>query len=116
MKRRTKLTPFAKIVIFALVFLGARYAYLHQNEILQTEFFNFSDSTVVEVDKDTLNVITENEYADEILNDTIDLLITRTDDLIRIQTSDTIVEIDQKDTLIYTVSEEKNIFGRIIFN
>ena len=114
MKRRTKLTPFAKIVILALVFLGARYAYLHQDEILEMEFLNQNDTTEVVINNDT--VIVENETVNEYLNDTIDLFIIQNENSIRIQTPDTIVEISSKDTLIYTVSEKDNIIGRIILN
>ena len=116
MKRPTKLTPFAKIVILALVFLGARYAYLHQNEILEMEVFNSKDTTEIVEDDAINNVVVKNENIPTTHKDTIDLFLTQKDNSIRIQTSDTIVEINKKDTLIYTVSEKENIIGRIILN
>ena len=112
MKRRTKLTPFAKIVILGLVFLGARYAYLHQDEILEMEFLKFEYIKEKVIKKDV--VVSEEKNA--IIKDTIDLFITQNDSTFRIQTSDTIVEINSKDTLIYTVSEKDNLIGRIILN
>ena len=116
MKRRTKLTPFAKIVILGLVFLGARYAYLHQDEILEMEIFNPKDTTETVVDIDT-DIVTDKIKDIHISpKDTIDLYLTRVNNSIRIQTSDTIVEINSKDTLIYTVSEKDNLIGRIILN
>ena len=114
MKRRTKLTPFAKIVFLAFVFLGARYAYLHQNEILEMEFLKSKDTTEIVLNKDT--VVFDSEGFKKPLKDTIDLYLTRINNSIRIQTSDTIVEISEKDTLIFTVSEKDNIIGRIILN
>jgi len=116
MKRRTKLTPFAKIVILGLVFLGARYAYLHQDEILEMEIFNSKDTTEIVVDNDTNIVVDKKEVIPITIKDTIDLFLTQKDNSIRIQTSDTIVEISKKDTLIYTISEKENIIGRIILN
>jgi len=113
MKRRTKLTPFAKIVILAIVFLGARYAYLHKDEISEMDFLNPKDSTESVIDTNSVIIQVDTNILN---NDTIDLYITKNDTSIRVQTSDTIVEINQKDTLIYSLSEKDNLIGRIIFN
>ncbi|MCF6366219.1 MAG: hypothetical protein L3J35_08460 [Bacteroidales bacterium] len=114
MKRRTKLTPFAKIVILGLIFLGARYIYLHKNEIAGMNFFQQKDTVPSDVIPDS--VMQEDVSETYIIKDTIDLYITKNDSSLRIQTSDTIVEINKKDTLIYTLSEKDNIIGRIILN
>ena len=129
MKRKPRITSFAKLVIAVLIFFGLRYAYLHREEILSSDFFNFLDSTEsVENEIDTTNVIVEipdslpEITADSIpvIKDSIEIKIIRNENILLIEASGTTVSIPLKDTLLtadtipFKAFEKNNIYGRVI--
>lgn len=130
MKRRPKITSFAKLVIAVLIFLGLRYAYLNREEILSSDIFNFVDSTeTLEEDSDTIQ-ITKEENLDsinishidtlQIYTDTLEIIISRNDSIVAVKTNEISVNIPLKDTLLtgdtipLNSLNNKNIFGRVI--
>jgi hypothetical protein len=130
MKRRPKITSFAKLVIAVLIFLGLRYAYLNREEILSSDIFNFVDSTeTLEEDSDTIQ-ITKEENLDsinishidtlQIYTDTLEIIISRNDSIVAVKTNGISVNIPLKDTLLtgdtipLNSLNNKNIFGRVI--
>ena len=132
MKRKAKITPFAKIVILALVILGVRYIYLNKDDIASGDFFNFNDTAKVVKDnidttsvKDTFTVIPDtlkNISKDSIGKsvDTLTISVEKAENLLILKTSDFSINIllndsvQVSDTIFFKLSDEKNIIGRII--
>jgi hypothetical protein len=140
MKKRAKLTPFAKIVILAVVVLLARYAYIHRAEIASGEFFNFSDTTETEIDSnqfvhDTLAGIDSLQVSDSLGTDsvshmlitdaegkidTVTLIIRKEKDVLSIITEGKSINIllsDSvlvSDTIYFNIPKAKESIGRII--
>ncbi len=112
MKRRLKLTPFAKIVFVLIIIAGARYVYIHQKEISEGRFFNF---------KDTLNLnFQDSESEIKSKSDTIILRISENDSLIRLNINGTITNVLKDssglkaDTILLKISDKKNIPLKVI--
>ena len=132
MRKKARITPFAKIVIAGIIFLGLRYLYIHKDDILSGEFFNFNDSTKNYTDttdtvrlKDTFTVIPDtlvNRFSDSvsITEDTLTINIEKNEDLLILKSNDFKINIllndsvQHSDTIFFKLSEEKNITGRII--
>ncbi len=132
MKRKAKITPFAKIVILALLILGVRYIYLNKDDITSGDFFNFNDTAKVVKDnidttsvKDTFAVIPDtlkNISKDSIGKsvDTLTISVQKTENLLILKSSDFSINIllndsvQVSDTIFFKLSDEKNIIGRII--
>ena len=132
MKRKAKITPFAKIVILALLILGVRYIYLNKDDIASGDFFNFNDTAKVVKDnidttsvKDTFTVIPDtlkNISKDSIGKsvDTLTISVQKTENLLILKSSDFSINIllndsvQVSDTIFFKLSDEKNIIGRII--
>ena len=132
MKRKAKITPFAKIVILALLILGVRYIYLNKDDIATGDFFNFNDTAKVVKDnidttsvKDTFAVIPDtlkNISKDSIGKsvDTLTISVQKTENLLILKSSDFSINIllndsvQVSDTIFFKLSDEKNIIGRII--
>jgi len=112
MKRRLKLTPFAKIVFVLIIIAGARYVYIHQNEISEGRFFNF---------KDTLD-FNSSDSKSKIKNesDTIVFRISENDSLIQIKVNNQNLNFLKSasgldtDTVFIKLSEKKNITIKMI--
>jgi len=126
MKRRLKLTPFAKIVIVVLIIIGARYVYFNQENIELGEITIFN-----EIKEKTKNIF-NNEVEDKPIQnkkdkinkvDTIIIEITESEDLIKIISSKKIVNKfkssdsrNSSDTFLFNISTEKALVGKIIYN
>ena len=112
MKRRLKLTPFAKIVFVLIIIAGARYVYVHQNKIYEGHFFNFRDSI-------NFN-IPESKSKIKIESDTIILYISENDSLIHIKIKNKNIHILKSasglnaDTVFLKLSEKEDITIKII--
>ena len=112
MKRRLKLTPFAKIVFVLIIIAGARYVYVHQNEISEGRFFNF---------KNTLNLnFSSSESGIKNGPDTIILHISENDSFIRININGTIINMLKdscglkNDTILLNLFERNKISLKMI--
>ncbi|RLD52016.1 MAG: hypothetical protein DRI94_04390 [Bacteroidetes bacterium] len=110
MKRRLKLTPFAKIIFALIIIAGARYAYVHQNDISGGRIFNFNDTTV-----------TDNSNSEIKINfDTIIFHISENDSLIHLTVNNQDLSFLRdssglnSDTTFFSVSEKKSIKGMVI--
>ncbi|MCD4792580.1 MAG: hypothetical protein K8R54_05055 [Bacteroidales bacterium] len=132
MKKRTKITPFAKIVIAGIIFLGARYLYLNRDRIASGDLFNLNDTTKVVKEnrdttsaKDTFAVITDtlksiSKDSIEIAEDTLTISVEKTEDLLILKSKDFSINIllndsvQVSDTIFFKLSDDKNIVGRII--
>lgn len=131
MKKRAKITPFAKIVIAGIIFLGVRYLYLNRDEIASGDFFNFNDTTkVVKDNRDTTSakdtaVITEtfksiSKDSIETAEDTLTISVEKTEDILILKSKDFSINIllndsvQVSDTIFFKLSDDKNIVGRII--
>ena len=134
MKKRSKITPFAKIVIAGIIFLGLRYLYLNKEELISGDLFNFSDTTEVvndiTVNSDTIStdnalVINSDSLKNtadsvEISEDTLTINVEKSNDVLIIKSSDFSINIVLSDsvlvsdTIFFEVSDEKNVTGRII--
>lgn len=132
MKKRAKLTPFAKIVIAGIVILGVRYIYLNRDKIASGDFFNFNDTTKVVKDitdsisvkdtftmnSDTLKNISKDSVG--IYEDTLTISVEKSEDLLILKSTDFSINIllndsvQVSDTIFFKVSDDKNIIGRII--
>jgi hypothetical protein len=112
MKRRLKLTPFAKIVFVLIIIVAARYVYIHRDEIKKGQFFNFKDTTEVAF-LDTNFVILPS-------TDTVIFYLRDNDSSVQININDTEVHILKdssgfvSDTIVFPVSESKNLEGKLI--
>lgn len=123
MKRRLKLTPFAKIFIVVLIILGARYVYLNQKKIKFVELNSFEEIKEKASELFKQKVEKENiSKKDIIVNkaDTIHINITDSDDYIKISASGKTVKKlktnNTTDTLLFNISKEKALVGKIIYN
>jgi len=112
MKRRLKLTPFAKLLFVAIIIFAAWYAYKHQDKISESNFFNFKEST------DTNN--SASELKNQHSSDTIIFYISENDTLINLKVNNQkmIILKDTSgiipDTVFFTVSKKKNSIGKLI--
>ncbi len=120
MKRRLKLTPFAKLFIVAVIFFGARYVYLHQEELISNDFFNFD---YLKKGKDNKVNKPENKKNNtDIRPDTLIINIVRKSNAIKIITAGKSILIPYKDTdnsskkLLFDISKKKKVVGKIIVN
>ena len=112
MKRRLKLTPFAKLFFAAIVLFAAWYVYKHQDEIKEKKIFNF---------KDTIN-FEDSDLESEIQNnsDTVVFYVSNGDTVINLKVNGTVLQISKNvsgftpDTLYFSISEEKRIIGKLI--
>jgi len=123
MKRRLKLTPFAKIIIAILIIVGARYVYLNQENI------QLGDINSIEKIKEKAKNIFNNKIKEESSQDikpnntidTITIYITDSDNYIKISTlGKTVnklknVNKNTFDTLLFNISKEKALIGKIIY-
>ncbi len=120
MKRRLKLTPFAKIFIAAVIILGTRYVYLHQKEVLSNDFFNFDDLKKGKDNK--VNNLENKKNNTDIRPDTLIINIVRKSNAIKIITAGKSIIIPYKDTsnsskkLLFDISKKKKVVGKIIVN
>ena len=133
MKKRSKLTPFAKIVILAVVVLIARYAYIHREEIASGDFFKLSDTVEVVLDTNELisnitdtgsieiDTIKKDIIVQDILiSDTVTIIIEKHDDILSIITSNKSVNIllgdsiQVSDTILFNIPKGGQSIGRII--
>jgi len=113
MKRRLKLTPFAKIVFAALIIVISWYIYKHQDDIKKIKIVNFNDTlNVSDNSTDTLKIFVKDDY------DTLTFCIKKSDSLLNfsVENNDIIIPLksSKNDTLIFLISAEKKIKGRII--
>ena len=113
MRRRLKLTPFAKLFIAALIVFAAWYLYKHKDEINEKKIFNFNDSTIVINPVDTLKSANKIEY------DTLTFYVPKNDSIFRIFINDNEIKLRKQDTsvqneLFFEISKEKKIIGKII--
>ncbi len=113
MKRRLKLTPFAKIFFLFLFVLGVRYVYLHKDDLSEKSFFQMSD-TVPPEKKDTIQLSLPDAA------DTIVFYLENKDSLLQFRVDNKSIHLRSDssgffpDTLIFNVSESKNIKGKLI--
>lgn len=132
MKKRAKLTPFAKIVIAAVVILGVRYIYLNRDKIASGDFINFNDTTKVVKDitdsisvkdtftmnSDTLKNVSKDSVG--IPEDTLTISVEKTEDILILKSKEFSINIllndsvQVSDTIFFKLSDDKNIVGRII--
>ena len=132
MKKRAKLTPFAKIVIAGIVILGVRYIYLNRDKIASGDFFNFNDTTKVVKDisdsisvkdtftmnSDTLKNVSKDSVG--IPEDTLTISVEKTEDILILKSKEFSINIllndsvQVSDTIFFKLSDDKNIVGRII--
>ncbi len=121
MKRRLKLTPFAKVTIVVLLIVGVRYLYLNQINFKDKEIINLNE--FIEKTKNIFNK-TEKSTPNKKINlskkqDTIVINITDNDSIIKINSNGKTVikrkNINITDTLLFTISKEKKIVGKIIY-
>ncbi len=112
MKRRLKLTPFAKLFISGLVILAGWYVYKHQNKLKEFKFFNFQDSSVLNIKADTLNSVQPEKF------DTLTFYVSENDSIFRLYLNDKEIEIQLDDTtesyLDFNISQKKKLIGKII--
>ena len=106
MKRKPRITTFAKLVIAVLIFFGLRYAYLHREEILSSDFFSLPDTTDQPIDTiDSTQTIMETSDSVEsesipMLTDTLEIKLIKKDSILLINVSGTSVSISLNDSLL----------------
>ena len=130
MKKRLRITPFAKIVILAVVVLIARYAYIHREEIASGEFFNLKDTVDIVSDTNKLrsdtiyvsndSVLKDTVASDPQIPDTVSIIIEKSDDILSIKTLNKSINIllsDSvliSDTIFFNIPKDRKTVGRII--
>jgi len=123
MKRRLKLTPFAKITIVVLIIIGVRYLYLNQINLKDKEIINVDE--FIEKTKNLFNK-TEKEIINKKANvlkkqDTIIINITDNDTILKIESyGKTVIKRKKSnknntDTFLFNISKEKELIGKIIY-
>lgn len=127
MKKRNRLTPFAKIVILVVVILIARYAYINREGIASGEFFNFGDTTNSFFDKsdslikpiDSLHLISDsNVYIKN--TDTLSIFIEKSNNILKINVLNKTINILLSDSILisdtinFNIPIENKGTGRIV--
>lgn len=120
MKRRLKLTPFAKIFIVAIIVLGVRYVYKNQNNIFKDNVFKIETIKEKIPNLFKSGVDNKNEvYTHKNNSDTITIFITDDEKRIKISSEGKILNYrkfsNKTDTILFNISNEKKIVGKIIY-
>ncbi len=117
MRRRLKLTPFAKIFILALVITGARYLYINKEELSDKKNLFFRDTVATERNNAN-NKVTDTVIKKNIIPDTIIFYVSKNNDILTLRANGKSVNINFKDTitgtLVFEISEKENLKGKII--
>jgi hypothetical protein len=123
MKRRLKLTPFAKITIVVLIIVGVRYLYLNQINLKNKELINFDEfiektkNIFNKTEKEKLNK--KEEFSKK--QDTIVINIIENDTILKIKSfGKTVIKRkntnkNNTDTFLFNISKEKELIGKIIY-
>ncbi len=127
MKKKNRLTTFAKLVILVLIIFGIRYFYYNQEDILSGKIFNSIDT--IEIEQDTtvldnpkykdIDISKKNKYEEDTLLFNLNYI---SDSVFTIQISnckDKIILFDTLtviDSIFVKLSEEKKINAKILFS
>lgn len=117
MKRRLKLTPFAKILIVVLIILGIRYAYKsidnNTSEIINIDKIIEKTKNIFKTESNNKKTNTSSKL------DTVEINISENDSIIKIKSSGKTVfkrkKFNETDTFLFNISNEKELIGKIIY-